>query len=852
MIDILQYAKQFKNCERVAYTAYVCKVPAGSCVLNPISDYKAVCLLGGKLFLSCEEVLQIQQNNVNLWNLIRGRLTNSWDFIININGTLSVISFDSLKEYYSFEDGSPITHSRLLPKSYICEVQNGVVTPVDITLITAYRKKMENPEANLVIRWFKVRWYGSFEEEVLFINRVTMPEFRPYLPEQNKNYVVIVANSDERTAKIITEDEYKYKYNLKGKKLDYKREPMKIPEPLFELSKSMNGVKTFAIAVDNAIKRLYDQSFAKVQGVVVDISTEILSRDCLSISFNVSFASVFFLAFTKNKEYCLASGNREVFTEGYGSDIEKYLKHLKSDKSVMFSESSFKTYMELLVAFLTLENSSVISNYYNPPLTTNELVSLKKYSGIEYENINKYLRGRDVEDNFSAYLRATFIQEIIEKSRILRNQYHFRGALLDTKESAKVKEGYVIKHPTFLSTTLVSSVTFDFIGQEKEGYESILLVFRNTTNKHGIYIDNFSVHRGKEFEVLMGVGTNFRMVRKLGYYHEVDCKPCPIWLCEVEDDPNVKLRRYAYQKDAVEKLLYMIQSSDLMKAFYISDIQEGDRNQITLLRYNTEDLTIIIALTDGVFNIEFIGCINEEYSFSIKEKGYNHLFQYIYHMLNTSGIDNYFGNSALSSFSEKFMLDLMSTFTYNGFIISEQQVNIGVFEDVFGGTGDLFSPVLEYDMATGKHIDARKSDFTILNANAKPIKFDIRITTDNKSITVELVATENKKKPITKKFSCGVAERFTLYEKVYLAIVNRFNLDPVRRLKHIFSIVSGYYEKYIEFSGRSSKYVCAFDDRLFEIQTIGADVTISYQGNSIDIHYFDDIYESASKIQTLI
>lgn len=853
MINILGYANQFKSCARVSYTAYVCKVPVGCAVLNPIADYKAVCLLWGRLFLSNQEVMQIRQSNINLYNLIQHRITQPMNFVININGILEVISFDELSANYTFGDGSAITQSRLLPKSYICEMQNGLLTPVDITLSMAYEKKIKNPEANLVIPYFRVIWKGSSEEEVLFIDRQAMPEFILYLPEQNKNYMVIVANSDERTAKIISEDEYKYKYSLKGRNMAYKREPMKAPEPLFELSKSTHGVNAFAIVIDNVIKERYNSSFAIVNGVVTDISTEVLSGDCLSISFRLSFADTFLLAYRKNKEFCLASGSREVFNEQFAPDINKYIKYLENNKNIMLKDTNFKRYLELFTAFLTLENSGVVSNYYNPPMTANELISLKQYSGNSYRDINMYLRGSDdVEDKFSAYVKAVFIQEIIEKSLVLRNQYHFRGASIDLEESAKLKEGYVIKHPTFISTSIACSVTFDFVAQDYKDRDSILLVFRNTANKHGIYIDNYSSHRGKEFEVLFGVGSGFKLIRKLGYYHEIDCKPSAIWLCEIEEDPNVKIRKYAYQKDEVEKLLYMVQSSKLMKAFYISDVMDGEQIKVMLSRYNTEDLSIGIYLKNNIFTIQFVGYINEDYSFSIKEKGYNHLFQYIYFVLNSKGSNQKLSTSALTSFSEKFMLSLMSTFTYNGFIISKQQVNIGVMEDLLGGVDELFAPVLDYDKVTGKPIESRKSGFTILNADAQPIKFDITIKTDNQNIMVGILATEGKKKLAVGKFQCGVVERFSLYEQVYTAIVRKFHLDPVRRLKHIFSIVSGYYEKYLEFAGKDGKYGCYFDERVFRIEVVGTGIKVLYDDSSIEFNYFDDIYEVARKIQTMI
>lgn len=853
MINILEYAKQFKNCTRVNYIAYVCKPPIGSCVLNMITNYKAVCLLGNKQFLTNREVKQIQQSNPKLYNLIRGNLVKHNDFVVNTNGILSIVSYDELVSNYRFTDDSPLTQSRLLPKSYICEMQDNVITPVDITLISAYKKGIKNPEANLVIPWFKVQWYNHFEEEYLYIDRNKMPEFRVYLPMQDVEYFVIVANSDEKTAKIITADEFVYCYDQRGKSYGRgKKEPMRVPRPLFSLSHSTNGINTFSKIIKNVVDTLYSNSFAIQEGVVNDITTEIISDKCITISFRLGYTDMYFLAYKKNDRYYIATGNKDVFTCDYNSDINRYINYLERNNSILFKTSVYKAYIELFIAFLTLENSSVISNYYNPKLTANEIVNLKKYSGTDYGKINSYLRGMVTDDDFMSYIQSVFIFEVIERSKVLRNQFHFRGLLLDSEESKKLKAGYIIKNPNFVSTSVSFSVTCNFVTSALEDEEGIILVFKNTAMKHGIYIDNYSVHKGSEFEVIFNIGSNFKLVKKLGYYHELDCKPCAVWLCELIEDKNVNVRKYAYKKDAVEKLVYLIQNSNLMKNFYISGVDDNtDFAGVTLTRYNTEDLTIYIKLKDSVFNIEFVGYIDESYSFNIKEKGYNHLFQYISSVIQNRGTNKEFMNTALSSFSERFMLDLMNIFSNNNFVITQQNFNIGVFDDPLTGSSDFIVPFSnkgERDL-----IELRKSEFTILNADARPLKIEINIhVNDKKYINIEVIAYDDDKKPVTKKFSCDIANRFDLYETIYYAIVKKFNLDPRRRLKHIFSIVSGFYENYIEFIDRGDKYTCCFDNKSFDIKQVGASIIISHKGSSITINYFDDIYEAASKIQAMI
>lgn len=851
MINISNYAKQFKNCERLNYTAYVCKVPVGSCVLSPVFNYQTIRYLRGRVFLSVREVAQIQQSNPNLFSQISGRLIRPNDFVININGIMDIISGNELISSYRLASGYPINESSLLSKSYICEVQDGFATPVDITLNRACKMGIADMKSNLVIPWFKVQWYGNYEEKYLYIDRQKMPEFTPCLPDRNRDYIVIVADNNANTAKIIPVEEFVYCYDMRGKSFgSCKKRVVKAPKPLFEFSKSMHGIKTFAIVIQELINSMYSSSFAIQFGVVSDIATEVMSHDCLAISYKLGIGDTLFLAYKKGSSYYFALAYEDVFKYEFDSDLERYQKHLESDKSVIFREMDYRTYREYLIAFLSLYNSSVISNYYNPPLTVNELVSLKKYSGIEYGNINSYLRGGEVEDKFMAYIQSVFISEIIERSRVLRNQYHFRGMTLD--ERIVLKEGYVIKHQNFVSTTLSCSVTFDFAACAEKGTQGVILVFKNTVKKHGIFIDSYSAHKGKEFEVLFNVGSNFKLIRRLGYYHELDCKPCEVWLCELIEDKNVSIRKYAYQKDAVEKLVCQLQSSDLMRAFYISGVlDESGTIGVTLVRYNSEDITICIKLKDDLFTVEFTGSIKEKYSFSLQEMGYNHLFQYIYFVLKTQGTNQELASTALSTFSERFMLRLMGIFTNNNFIISQQKINIGTFDDPFGGMGEFSLPLPNAKKGTSKEV--RRSELSILNADAKPVKVELKLSIfDKKDIVVEMDAHDGKSLLITRKITKGVEQGLLIAEEVYNTVIQRFSLDPRRRLKHIFSIVAGFHEQYIEFFGQNGNYTCYFDDKAFNISQIGSTIRVTNNGSTVEFNYYDDIYESASKIQAMI
>ena len=89
-------------------------------------------------------------------------------------------------------------------------------------------------------------------------------------------------------------------------------------------------------------------------------------------------------------------------------------------------------------------------------------------------------------------------------------------------------------------------------------------------------------------------------------------------------------------------------------------------------------------------------------------------------------------------------------------------------------------------------------------------------------------------------------------ERVYRAIVKKFNLDCTRRLKRIFSIIAGYEEKYIDFYKRDEGFVCYIGERTFNIQIRGTLVVITLEDRQVSFSYYEDIYESAKKIATIL
>lgn len=854
MLNIKDYIDKFKPARNISYYAFVCKIPVGSVVIDKIRNSKVFDLVGQKQVLTPLEVKEISMKNANLFQLLRGSIITNAQFVINIAGNVEVITAQELMSKYEFPNGTPITQSRLLTKAYICENQQGINTPVNITLNRAYKLKISNPESNIVVNWFRVVAKDSvIEQEAMYINRREMPEFNMYLPLDNKDYLVVVENGEVSTAKFLSVEEFKYKYDLHGwsKILGSDRVTMVQPKPLFTLTESTHGVKTFAVIIENMIAELYKSSIAINSGVVTDFVTETWSKNVIAISFNITCGTIYALAYKKADKYNLAFGNEDVFN-GFSQNIEQYIDYLEKNHFVTLSLKDFKVYRELFIAILSLFNSSALANYKMPLLSNEERQSLREYTGIEYQNINMYLRGEMSTDAFGSYLHAMHISEYLDRCQVLKNSWHFRGMTISNKLlPSELKSGVVIPSDSFVSTTITSLVAFDFAADGGKDETSFLFLFKNTTKKHGAFIDLISEHRGNEYEVLFNIGTGFKLIKRLGWYHEEDAKPAQVWLVEIVEDKEAGIRKYQYKQDEAEKLVSMLQSSELMKAFYINEVDEQNTGvvKVILYRYNVNDLAIYITLYKGVFTVEFSGTINSRYQFSIKEKGYNHLFQYIFAIINQEGLSSNFNETALSSFSEQFMLNLLSTFTANNFIISSQRVNIGYMQNPF--TGDDF---LLPEEADSESSEIRSSEFTILTSELKTlnVSIDLEVLKSSAELQASIKASVDNGRVLTKIVTRPLNERNNMYYDVYTVLVQKFSLDSTRRLKHIFSLVSGYYEKYLEFSGSNGIYQVAFDDRVFNVTQSGVVIHVAYEDRGIDLNYYDDVYSLASQVQTLI
>jgi hypothetical protein len=829
-------------------------------------------MFNGRTFLSNDEVLKLSKSNPAVYQQIAGLLTLANDFVLNINGTLRKIPFDELSKCYKFEN-DPIRRDTILNKCYICEDVGGIKVPVDVTLRQAYVEHMPDPESNLVMPWFRVTYDGRFEELYFKVDSQKTPDIMPYVPDTKKNYYVTVFKGDISTARLITEESFAYMYDLRGKSLNYERVPMEEPKPLFELAESTKGVKTFSVLLDNIIKRSYNNSFMNRQGTVKDFSTTILSRDALAITFKEHLIDKMFVAFKDGDDYCFSHGDYNEFVSTFQSNTGKYLIHLK--RCIMFKDTNYKLYISLLKAFISLEDSSILSNYFVPPLNEQSITAIKEYTGQGYRDINHYLQGKPIEDEdqsankkFHLYVQALYLQELIDCSFIVKDSYHFRGCLIDEDTYSKCKAGYVLTKDCFVSTSKVFGAAPAFTYSEGTDKKGIILVFKNTQNTNALYLENFSNQRGCEYEVLFGVGTGFELVRKLGCYQEVDDKPVDIWLCKVKDDPNASIKKYQYKKSNTEQLVWAVQSNLALldNKFYIAKVEDNDDPKIYLENYGTGNQTIIIQKYGDMISVEFTGIILKpkyiyNYAESCMDKhgniselhGYAEMFRYMRDTLDHYCLlNNSFDGSKLTVFSEQFMSMLLSAFLLQNYVISEQKVNSNIVMDLLNSMFPAKSTTKPYDRRTGKLTDERESEFTLLDADAKPIKFKVTLSNDKDFIYAK-VDSKYHGHTLHKEVKTTMEKRNDLYFLVCSYIAKSFPLSPERRLVHIFSILSGYLNAPLQYTRNDEHlYLFQIEDYKFAVKISGNQIDIMHGDKNITDRYSNDIYQIAEHILAIM
>lgn len=834
MQNIQAYLGRFKPCRRKQFEAWFCKVPTGNCILDKIKDAKAISLLRGRTYLSNVEVSELQRKQPEIYKLIQSNIVKATDFVLNIDGSLSLVTFAELVRDYTYADKTLITKESILNKAYICEWYLSQLTPVKITYSQAIKSGKTNAEENFVLRWQKIVYRGNLTEIALSCVEDIKDNFRVYLPDPNEQYFIILPLVNNQpviqSGRFITGRQFAYMYDMRGWSISVE-EGMQtqgtVPKELFELSSPANHKESFTTMIYDFLQKSYHGSFAENAGIIKDLVIVKLADFCLSIKYTQCYEEmpVNYLIYTRSNEYFITQGNiDEKFPEG----LKGYLSSLEKKEKIVIRLSDLQKFKEILVAILGFTPVANVSNFFIPRLSVNEFESLKSYSGSEYYKINKYLRGEECDNPFEAYLQATFISDVIDRTMISRNMYHFRGLALPNSIANKITEGYVLENKCFASTALISPVAISFALAHDAGTEQgVVLVFKNSFRQHGVYINNFSVHKGTEFEVLYNIGYDFKFIKQLGHFSDEYGK-CAVWICEIIENQDRGIRKYAYKKDATEKLVYMLQSDGrLMRDFYIQNVKESDKScRITLKRYNMENYLIRICLEGDEFIVTFEGEINEELVFSIKEKGYQFLFQYIYHVLSQdTNFKPRVSVANLGSFSERFMQDLCNYFIGNNFIISNQDVNKEWRDEV-------------------KIV----SSFSILDSDLQPLNFEVVIMKEKEYLRLELEA-DGRKKIFRKEFD----KRFELFEEVYWSIVCKFDLDSTRRLKRIFATLGGFHECEIEFIKQDrGTYKCYMQDKVFDIVMSGTSMLVSLNGNSIELNYYDDIYEAAANIKTLM
>ena len=897
MVDVMTFANKFKPCKRKGFEAYVCKVPAGSCLLDTVKDYQIVQRLDGKTYLSPKEVKYYKDRVPAIWQVISSKLTTPSDFIISINGVLSKILYNDLVNQYNYADGKFISRESILMKSYICEKQFGVLTPINMTYNRAYERKkgtVQELEQVLVMNWTRIVSKSNLEEVALPVVDEVAENYKEYVQNDKWTYFIVAqVGADGQpirsTMRFMDNETFSYIYDCRSWSQYYikKSSTNGVPRALFKLGSEINTKKSFADVMIDYIESHYIDSMANRFEILKDLDVKKVNDSCVSIEYLQSYehAGIMCFIYKWGNIHRFAIEYKDYFNEVYDGDIKKHLKHLESKKFVLINEEDFQVFRDLVIGFLNLTHSSVVSNYFSSRLTSNEFMSLKMYTGQDYGEVNDYLRGLSVEDPFKAYIRAVFISDIVSRSVICKDIYHFRGINVENKDYKEIKEGYVMQNPNFISTSIATPVALSFASVVSKGETGIVIVFKNTQRQHGMYLNNISVHRDTEFEVLFDVNYDLKFVRQLGNYSEEGGVTCPVWLCEIVNAGKRGIKKYQYQKDAAEKLVYMIQQDrGLMKNFYIESVDETKDNEVSVIlsKYNTNDIKIKITLLvkERKIKVDFTGNAKGNLEYSIQEKGYEYMFKFIYHVMSQQKeLKTDINKSILNSFSERFMFDLTSLFLNNNFIITRQTVNkaqefeFAPEDSIFGNLDFSTAPIDTsvfssdvninkptfmpeskvdlHDIAENACDEVVSSEFTLVGNDMTLLTFNIDISQHGKDkLKVSLGVSDTD---LHQEFSCSFDDRLELFEKVYNSIVNKFELDCTRRLKRIFSIVSGYEQREIRFhKGDDNDYTCFLGDKVFVCTMRGSQITVRLNDKEISFDYFDNIYDSASLIYTIL
>lgn len=877
----MQFQKEFKEVKRKGYEAWVCKPPAGSCIINKCMNFKAYQVLGNRNYLKPQEVLELQKKNPILYNSIKFGVIGVSDFVLLINDDLYKVGFQELSANYNLINGSAISSEAIFDRAYICEEHSGVLIPTSLTYKQALHKKVAD-KSKCVLKWTKVLCDSSYKEVSLLLKGEAYEAFKMYLPQDQMQYFAVgtVLNNQVIPASFHFLDEvsFSYIYDCRAYRGIFNENPKvnKQPDDLFTLSKYTGGKKSFAEVIGDSIKDLYPNSIAKRFNTIFGIDVKRVTDDCVIINFSSNYAKSDFLSFAykRGTDYFFSMEFLDIEEEPKPiPNIKEHIKSLEKSNFILIQTKDFQEYQDLVFAFLDLTSNTVISNFYTNRLTTSELKSLKQYSGRQYQNINRYLRGGECENPFESYINATFISDILDRSFVYKDFYHFRGLTIRKTLAKNIKEGYVLESNSFVSSSISSMVAGDFASAFRQDQNGYVLFFKNTFRQHGFFLDSISNHRGSEYEVLYNLNYDFKFIKKLGHYKESEKICCECWFVELVPVQGKGIKKYEYKKDAAEKLVFLIQSERrLMKDFYISSVGDADEVFVVLRIHGIDDISICITPEDDIFSVKFEGVISEEQKINIKEQGYLSVFQYIYQVLSShKDIKLKMNKSNLASFSESFMLDLSNLFLSNNFIVLSQEINKNIksnTSDEFdlssssataGLSSDFLKELAEFNQSMSglfqkkeseKEDDRVVSTFSIAKADLKPLEFEVALSvdTEKQEINVDLTSDDFKES-----ISRGIRKRGSLFQEVYKCIVKSFNLDCTRRLKRIFSIVSGFYESELDFVRTGDhEYKWFVKDTYFKIELLGTKVTVSYDKDSVSFDYFTNIYQAATLVQSIV
>lgn len=544
------------------------------------------------------------------------------------------------------------------------------------------------------------------------------------------------------------------------------------PEPLFEIRNS--GDSDFADRIMCKLSALLDKSFTKLTLGQIPIAKR------------------------KDENTVIICNSFEVIKRG-----ETY--RLKEKGEIIIETDNEKEFLNYVVAIFGYFPDALLTNFIQQPLTGEEYSCLQQYTTSEYELIQDYLR-HDAENpflNFSHYIKAVKIHEILQKSHPYTNIYLFRGLSVS---KSKLKQGYVLSDEGFKSTSFQFEVGTEFMDtiEERQG---VLCIINCKSYTKSLYIQGVS--DVNEYETLIDINYDLKFIKQLGTYDGT-----PVWLTETVRNKK-EIDNYLYQPDCLEKVMNIIYSDNRIKnMYYIYDI--SDENTITLKQIYNDNNEVYITISENSITIASSGH-KPIYLKMNNENIESAIIQALYNCKKENNLEE----EDIKKMNQRISQNLISLLLANNLVIKSQIV--GKKETMIQLYVDSYN---------------NKNDIEILT-----LTIHFRVDQDKVYISFDCNKNGDLRKSKELQVTSENIDKFG--QSIYDYLMHYYTLNYERRLMHIVKLIGGYALKDSNVERYNNGYKLEIGDKLVIINKVGNNL----RANNLIFNYADDIYTIADQIR---